>query len=104
MPTRPILDTWTAHEAYAVAGFIDHLAEILWVHHEQVIRINGLHQNSPAQWARAVVSFLECLSENVWSRYGPAIARDCFCQPSAPPVDQQLPLPFPGHRDLDIPF
>ena len=66
----------------------------------------------PYDWdsdqAYAVVNFLEDLAEAIWSRYGPAISRDCLHPPELPRGDpMQLTLPLPSHwwlRESDIPF
>ena len=65
----------------------------------------------PYDWtsdqAHAVVNFLEDLAEAIWSRYGPAISRDCLTPPVAAGNPQQLRLPLPPRwwrRDAAIPF
>mgnify|MGYP000497103560 CR=1 FL=1 len=61
---------------------------------------------TPAE-ALAVYEFLNDLAEAIWSRYGPAISRDCLTPPVVTAGDpQQLRLPLPPRwwrRDA-IPF
>jgi len=99
-----ILHTWTANEAYAVVGLLERLCEALWGHRNQSILADRARHEYPSEYARAVVGFLERLCEIIWSRYGPAISAECFTHPADPGDQRQLLLPFPEHRDLDIPF
>jgi hypothetical protein len=65
----------------------------------------------PYDWtsdqAHAVVNFLEDLAEAIWSRYGPAISRDCLTPPvitAGDPQQLRLPLPPRWWRRDAIPF
>lgn len=60
-----------------------------------------------ADQAHAVVNFLEDLAEAIWSRYGPAISRDCLTPRVAAtrdPRQLRLPLPPPWWRRDVLPF
>jgi len=60
-----------------------------------------------ADQAHAVVNFLEDLAEAIWSRYGPAISRDCLRPPEVnwgDPRQVRLPLPSPWWRRDVLPF
>lgn len=56
-----------------------------------------------AEQANAVVEFLQDLAEVIWSRYGSAIASQCYPQPGPPRDAVQLGLPFPPSWD-DVHF
>ncbi len=60
-----------------------------------------------ADQALAVVNFIERLAEAIWSRYGPAISRDCLSPPAPARNPDQLRLPLPPRwwrQDDGIPF
>ena len=99
---RLILDTWTADEAYAIVGILDRLADVLYHHHDSIIP--QARRRHISDICNESVGFIETAACDIWSRYGHAIAAQCFPHPADPGDKRQLRLPFPMHIDDDIPF
>lgn len=99
---RLILDSWTAQEAYAVVGLLDRLAAVLYHYHEAIIP--PTHRRHCVDTVNEIVAFIEGAACDTWSRYGPAIAEQCFSHPADPGAQLQLSLPLPVVIDDDIPF
>ena len=99
---RLILDTWTADEAYAIIGLLERLAAVLYHHHDTII--SPTRRRHVSDICNEIVGFIEATARDIWSRYGHAIAAQCFPHPADPGDKRQLRLPFPMHIDDDIPF
>ena len=99
---RLILDTWTAEEAYAIVGLLDRLACLLYHHHDTII--SPARRRHMSDICNEIVAFIEVTACDIWSRYGHAIATQCFSHPEDPGDQRQLHLPLPRIIDDDIPF